>query len=82
MSTTIKTGDINHRLGAGIIVTADLIIKLGFKPDETNKRAVMWNETKYPAICDALGEHFKSKRSATGFAPAKNATPAEDPDAL
>lgn len=33
---------------------AFIVDKLGFKPAETNKRAVYWAAADYPRICDAL----------------------------
>ena len=75
----IKTGDISARIG--LTVTADLITSLGFPPDETQKRAKLWDADKYPAICDAIAGHVRGKRDSSVLAPSKT-KPVEDDDEL
>lgn len=75
----IKTGDISARIG--LTVTADLITSLGFPPDETQKRAKLWDESKYPKICQAIADHVAGKSNSTAMAPSKT-KPAEDDDEL
>lgn len=70
----IKTGDISTRIG--MTVTAELITSIGFPPDETMKRAKLWDADKFPAICDALAKHVRKQANSTATAPTKS-KPAE-----
>lgn len=75
----LKTGDIAHRIG--LIITTELITKVGFPPDESDGRSKFWNEDKYPAICDALGTYIMGRKTVTSMAPPKvkaRATPVDD----
>ena len=82
----IKTGDISARIG--LTITAKLIEDLGFPPDDTEKRAQLWDADKYPAICKAISKHVASKadstamaeRKSSGKAPSKSAPPPVDDD--
>lgn len=81
----IKTGDITARLG--MTVTSDLIINLGFPPDARDKRATLWDEAKWPAICDAIAGHVVKQKKATTLAvrkgaPAPAASVVDDDDDL
>lgn len=82
---TMNVGDINRRLG--ISITGDLIAnKLGIEPDHRDKRAMLWDESRYPAICDALAKYVvKAKNNEPvdkpAPAPKKAAAPAPAPAA-
>lgn len=60
--TTMNVGDINRRLGLNSsAVTAQLLSDLGFEPAGRDKRATLYNESDYPAICNAVGNYVKSR---------------------
>lgn len=57
--TTMNTGDVTRRIG--LVVTTDLIKGLGFKPVGQDKRATLFAQSDYPAICKALGKWVAAK---------------------
>lgn len=60
--TTMNVGDINRRLGLNSsAVTAQLLSDLGFEPAGRDKRATLYNESDYPAICNAVGNYVKGR---------------------
>jgi hypothetical protein len=92
--TTMNTGDVSRRLG--LVVTTELIKGLGFKPIGQDKRATLFAQSDYPAICKALGKWVAAKadvpmqpkperkEKVLGADKSKPATPAvvEDDDEL
>lgn len=58
---TMNTGDVSRRIG--LTITAELLQELGFEPAGRDKRAVLWDEADYPAMCDALGKHIIGKKA-------------------
>ena len=57
---TMQTGDIQRRIGI-LGVTEQLLIDLGFKSVDKNKRAVLWDQADYPAMCEAVGNYIKAR---------------------
>jgi hypothetical protein len=57
---TMSVGDINRRLG-DVPVTEKLLAKLGFEAVGRDKRAVLYKQSDYPAMCDAVAKYVKSK---------------------
>lgn len=53
----IKLGDINARI-APLSITADGLAQLGFQPVGKERAAVMFRESDYPLICEALIQHL------------------------
>lgn len=75
---TMNTGDVCRRIG--ITITSELLLALGFKPEGRDKRAVLWDDDDYPAMCDAIGKHIISKKAVPmqarpAAAPKKNKMP-------
>jgi len=62
LEPTITIGDINTRLG--FLVTADLVIGLGFVRQVRIGRGVHFLASEWPRLCDALTAHIKAKREA------------------
>lgn len=61
---TLKLGDVNARL-APIQVTAEGLRELGIEPAGRDKRAMLYREEQFPAICDAIAERaIAAKRAA------------------
>ena len=61
---TLKLGDVNARL-APIQVTAEGLRELGIKPAGRDKRAVLYRESQFTAICEAIaGRAIAAKRAA------------------
>lgn len=58
---TMNTGDVSRRLG--LPVTAEQLEGYGFKPSGRDKRAVLWDEDDYPAMCDAIAEYVLSRKA-------------------
>ena len=59
---SLRLGQISERLG--FAVTADFLQGLGFEPAATDKRALLFHESDFPAICRALIEHIESAMEA------------------
>ncbi len=59
--TTMNTGDISRRIG--VPITADLLRELGFKPVGQDKRATLWAETDYKAMCVSLANWIKERQT-------------------
>jgi hypothetical protein len=87
--TTMNMGDINRRLGLGSsAVNAEMLINLGFEPAGKDKRAVLFEQSDYPAICKALAKHIEGRASVpmqpkpekADKAPAKGKAPPADDD--
>ena len=61
---TLKLGDVNARL-TPIQVTADGLRELGIEPAGRDKRAVLYRESQFGAICEAIaGRAIAAKRAA------------------
>lgn len=58
---TLKLGEINARL-AVVSVTAAQLSQLGFEPAAREKSAVLFHESQYPAICDAIVNSVQKSR--------------------
>lgn len=84
--TTMNMGDINRRLGLGSsAVNAQMLIDMGFEPAGRDKRAVLFNESDYPAMCNAIGNYIKGRAGVPmqpkpEKAPAKGKAPPADDD--
>ena len=91
--STMNTGDITRRVG--LVVTSELIKELGFKAVGQDKRATLWAQSDYPAMCKALGKWVagkadvpmqpkpeKKEKSAKATAPTKPTTTVDDDDDL
>lgn len=57
--STMNTGDVTRRIG--LVVTSDLIAQLGFKAVGQDKRATLWAQSDYPAMCKALSKWVAGK---------------------
>lgn len=55
----MNTGDVTRRIG--LVVTSDLIAQLGFKAVGQDKRATLWAQSDYPAMCKALSKWVAGK---------------------
>lgn len=55
MSNMLNFSEIKARLG--ILITTDLLSKAGIEPDATDKRAQLYNEDRWPAICEAVSDY-------------------------
>lgn len=55
----MNVGDIARRMG--VAITAQHLANLGFEPDGKEHRAVLFEESKYPKICQAFGEWIKEQ---------------------
>ena len=63
-AATLKLGDVNARL-TPIQVTADGLRELGIEPAGRYKRAVLYRESQFAAICEAIaGRAIAAKRAA------------------
>ena len=63
-AATLKLGDVNARL-APIQVTAEGLRELGIEPAGRDKRAVLYRESQFAAICEAIAERaIAAKRLA------------------
>lgn len=63
-AATLKLGDVNARL-APIQVTADGLRELGIEPAGRDKRAMLYRESRFAAICEAVaGRAIAAKRAA------------------
>ena len=61
---TLKLGDVNARL-APIQVSTDGLRELGIEPAGRDKRAVLYSESQFAAICEAIaGRAIAAKRAA------------------
>ena len=61
---TLKLGDVNARL-APIHVTADGLRSIGIEPAGREKNAVLYSESQFAAICEAIaGRAIAAKRAA------------------
>jgi hypothetical protein len=91
--STMNTGDITRRVG--LVVTSDLIKELGFKAVGQDKRATLWAQSDYPAMCKALSKWVAGKadvpmqpkperkeKSSKGTPSTKAATTVDDDDDL
>lgn len=56
---TMNTGDVCRRIG--LIVTAEMLLELGFEPVAVEKRSKLWAQSDYPAMCNAVGNWIKSR---------------------
>lgn len=57
---TMSVGDINRRFG-DIPVTEKVLSKLGFEAVGRDKRAVLYKQSDYPAMCNAVSNYIKGK---------------------
>lgn len=57
----INLGTINATLG--ITVSAGFLADIGIDPAGTEKRAVLYRESDFPAICQAIADHVMRKAS-------------------
>ncbi len=55
---TIKLGDINSRL-APVQITAAGLSELGFQSVGKDRSAVLYRESDFPAICQAIARHIQ-----------------------
>jgi hypothetical protein len=92
--STMNTGDVTRRIG--LVVTTELIKALGFKPVGQDKRATLFAQSDYPAMCKALAKWVagkaevpmqpkpvrKEKGSKASTAAGKPATTVNDDDDL
>ena len=63
-AATLKLGDVNARL-APIQVSADGLRDLGIEPAGRDKRAVLYRESQFAAICEAIARRaMEAKRAA------------------
>ena len=63
-AATLKLGDVNARL-TPIQVSADGLRELGIEPAGRDKRAVLYSESQFAAICEAIaGRAIAAKRAA------------------
>ena len=63
-AATLKLGDVNARL-TPIQVTADGLRELGIEPAGRDKRAVLYSESQFVAICEAIaGRAIAAKHAA------------------
>ena len=63
-AATLKLGDVNARL-TPIQVTADGLRELGIEPAGRDKRAALYRESQFAAICEAIaGRAIAAKRAA------------------
>lgn len=63
-AATLKLGDVNARL-APIQVSAEGLRELGIEPAGRDKRAVLYRESQFVAICEAIaGRAIAAKRAA------------------
>ena len=89
----MNTGDVTRRIG--LVVTSDLIKELGFKAVGQDKRATLWAQSDYPAMCKALSKWVAGKadvpmqpkperkeKGSKATASTKAATTVDDDDAL
>lgn len=60
---TMSVGDINRRLGDAPQVTERLLTALGFEPVGRDKRAVLYKQSDYPAMCKAVAKYIEGKAS-------------------
>lgn len=56
----MMTGDVTRRIG--LTIPAALLEELGFKPIAKDKRAQLWAQGDYPAMCVALGQWVKDRQ--------------------
>ena len=56
MSEHMNTGDVGRRLGVG--VTAELLESMGIEPAGRDKRATLFAESDWPAICEKLSAYI------------------------
>ncbi|MDO5288505.1 MAG: YqaJ viral recombinase family protein [Pseudomonadota bacterium] len=54
---TLKLGDINARI-APLSITADGLRQLGFEPAGHDRRAVLYHQHQFPAMCRAIVQHI------------------------
>lgn len=57
---TMMTGDVCRRVG--LTIPAALLEELGFKPIAKDKRAQLWPQSDYPAMCVAIGQWVKDRQ--------------------
>lgn len=58
---TLKLGQIGERLGFSL--TGDFLKNLGFEPAARDKSALLFHESSFVEICDALDDHITSVRA-------------------
>lgn len=51
---TMQTGDVSRRMG--IPLTEKMLTDAGFRPVGKDKRAVLWSQSDYPAMCKAIAK--------------------------
>lgn len=56
----MMTGDVTRRIG--LTIPAALLEELGFQPVAKDKRAQLWAQSDYPAMCVALGQWVKDRQ--------------------
>lgn len=56
----LNTSQINERLG-GVKVTGELIVELGIPPTRREKRAMYWDESLFPTICNAVSLYVSAR---------------------
>lgn len=68
LSTTIKLGEINARL-APISVSADGLAQLGIQSVGKERAAVLFAESDWPRICDAVVRHVRDCQALAAHVP-------------
>ena len=61
MSEQMLTGDICRRIG--LTISAEMLQELGFEPIGRNKRAVLWDQRDYPAMCVSVGKWIADRQT-------------------
>lgn len=59
--STMNTGDVSRRIG--VPITSDLLKELGFKPVGQDKRATLWAEKDFKAMCVSLANWIKERQT-------------------
>jgi hypothetical protein len=55
----MNTGDVTRRIG--LVITTNQLLALGFKAVGQDKRATLFAQSDYPAMCEAIGEWVKGR---------------------
>lgn len=61
---TLKLGDINARL-APLSISADCLRQLGFEPAGHERRAVLYHQRQFAAMCQAIVRHVQAVQEST-----------------
>ena len=59
--STMNSGDVSRRIG--VPITSDLLKELGFKPVGQDKRATLWAEKDFKAMCVSLANWIKERQT-------------------